>query len=119
MFATMASLYVVGCLWIDAENRVYLTKELDRITGQGQSAISVDDTWKIIECSQPKQPKIQTPVAIASVEFIDPSEPVVIVPILRAGLALAEHASSILPATKIYHLGSFNEGKEYVYLERV
>nr|GME19956.1 Uracil phosphoribosyltransferase [Ipomoea batatas] len=49
--------------------------------------------------------EIQTPVAIASVEFIDPSEPVVIVPILRAGLALAEHASSILPATKIYHLG--------------
>ncbi|KAK6120328.1 hypothetical protein DH2020_046019 [Rehmannia glutinosa] len=28
-----------------------------------------------------------------------------IVPILRAGLALAEHASSILPATNTYHLG--------------
>ncbi|XP_019194939.1 PREDICTED: hydroxyproline O-galactosyltransferase HPGT1-like [Ipomoea nil] len=52
MFATVASLYVAGRLWIDAENRVYLTKELDRITGQGQSAISVDDTWKIIECRE-------------------------------------------------------------------
>lgn len=31
-----------------------------------------------------------------------------IVPILRAGLALAEHASSILPATKTYHLGTKN-----------
>lgn len=28
-----------------------------------------------------------------------------IVPILRAGLALVEHATSILPATKTYHLG--------------
>ncbi|KAK9055528.1 hypothetical protein SSX86_026612 [Deinandra increscens subsp. villosa] len=28
-----------------------------------------------------------------------------VVPILRAGLALAEHASSILPTTKTYHLG--------------
>ncbi|KAA0045154.1 putative retroelement pol polyprotein [Cucumis melo var. makuwa] len=28
-----------------------------------------------------------------------------IIPILRAGLALAEYASSVLPATKLYHLG--------------
>ncbi|GFY83674.1 uracil phosphoribosyltransferase [Actinidia rufa] len=44
-------------------------------------------------------------MGVASVEFVDPREPVAIVPILRAGLALAEHASSILPATKTYHLG--------------
>ncbi|GMH10176.1 hypothetical protein Nepgr_012017 [Nepenthes gracilis] len=49
--------------------------------------------------------EIQTPMAVASVEFIDPREPVVVVPILRAGLALSEHAASILPATKTYHLG--------------
>ncbi|XP_022851030.1 uracil phosphoribosyltransferase-like isoform X2 [Olea europaea var. sylvestris] len=49
--------------------------------------------------------EIQTPMSVASVEFIDPRDPVVVVPILRAGLALAEHASSILPAMKIYHLG--------------
>lgn len=52
MFATFASLYVAGRLWQDAENRVYLAKELDRITGQGQSAISVDDTLKIIACRE-------------------------------------------------------------------
>lgn len=52
MFATMASLYVAGRLWQDAENRVYLSKELDRVTGQGQSAISVDDTLKIIGCRE-------------------------------------------------------------------
>ncbi|XP_028097614.1 uracil phosphoribosyltransferase-like isoform X2 [Camellia sinensis] len=49
--------------------------------------------------------EIQSPMGVASVEFIDPREPVAIVPILRAGLALAEHASSILPATRTYHLG--------------
>ncbi|KAL2558675.1 putative beta-1 [Forsythia ovata] len=52
MFAIFASLYVAGRLWHDAENRVYLAKELDRITGQGKSVISVDDSWKIIECRE-------------------------------------------------------------------
>ncbi|XP_022737864.1 hydroxyproline O-galactosyltransferase HPGT1-like isoform X1 [Durio zibethinus] len=52
MFATFASFYVAGRLWQDAENRVYLIKELDRITGLGQSAISVDDTLKIIACRE-------------------------------------------------------------------
>ncbi|KAF1858947.1 hypothetical protein Lal_00000767 [Lupinus albus] len=48
--------------------------------------------------------EILSPMGVASVEFIDPREPVAVIPILRAGLALAEHASSILPATKTYHL---------------
>ncbi|KAA8516377.1 hypothetical protein F0562_016670 [Nyssa sinensis] len=49
--------------------------------------------------------EIQSPMGVASVEFIDPREPVAVIPILRAGLALAEHAASVLPATKTYHLG--------------
>ncbi|XP_027335547.1 uracil phosphoribosyltransferase isoform X2 [Abrus precatorius] len=49
--------------------------------------------------------EIQSPMGVASVEFIDPREPVAIIPILRAGLALSEHATSVLPATKTYHLG--------------
>ncbi|XP_058206086.1 hydroxyproline O-galactosyltransferase HPGT1 isoform X1 [Rhododendron vialii] len=52
MLATIASFYVAGRLWQDAENRVYIIKELDRITGQGQSAVSVDDTLKIIACRE-------------------------------------------------------------------
>nr|DAD28317.1 TPA_asm: hypothetical protein HUJ06_029785 [Nelumbo nucifera] len=55
--------------------------------------------------------EIQSPMGVASVEFIDPREPVTIVPILRAGLALVEHASSVLPATKTYHLGK----KSFIY----
>jgi uracil phosphoribosyltransferase len=41
----------------------------------------------------------------ATVELIDTSEPVRIVPILRAGLALAESAPSVLPVTAMHHLG--------------
>ncbi|XP_047332409.1 uracil phosphoribosyltransferase [Impatiens glandulifera] len=49
--------------------------------------------------------EIQSPMGPASVEFIDPREPIAVIPILRAGLALAEHAPSVLPAMKTYHLG--------------
>ncbi|XP_076910345.1 uracil phosphoribosyltransferase-like [Bidens hawaiensis] len=66
--------------------------------------------------------EIQSPLGPAAVEFIDPQEPVAVVPILRAGLALAEHASSILPAIKTYHLGvSRNEEtlQPTVYLNKL
>ncbi|RWR93217.1 hydroxyproline O-galactosyltransferase HPGT1 [Cinnamomum micranthum f. kanehirae] len=52
MIATMATIYVAGRLWQDAENRVYLIKELDKRTGKGQSAISVADTLKVIACRE-------------------------------------------------------------------
>ncbi|GAB2265120.1 Hydroxyproline O-galactosyltransferase HPGT1 [Dionaea muscipula] len=52
MFATVASLYVAGRLWQDAENRVYLTEELDKIMGPGQSAISIDDSLRITACRE-------------------------------------------------------------------
>ncbi|KAD4981829.1 hypothetical protein E3N88_18500 [Mikania micrantha] len=48
------------------------------------------------------QGEIQSLLKVSLVEFIDPSEVAVFL-ILRAGLALAEHASSILPTTKAYH----------------
>eukprot|EP00252_Welwitschia_mirabilis_P002516 TRINITY_DN1247_c0_g1_i1.p1 TRINITY_DN1247_c0_g1~~TRINITY_DN1247_c0_g1_i1.p1 ORF type:complete len:285 (-),score=54.29 TRINITY_DN1247_c0_g1_i1:264-1118(-) len=49
--------------------------------------------------------EIDTPLADATVEFIDPREPVTIVPVLRAGLVLVEHVASILPSSKTYHVG--------------
>ncbi|XP_057521179.1 hydroxyproline O-galactosyltransferase HPGT1-like isoform X1 [Amaranthus tricolor] len=55
MFASMASIYVAGRLWQDAENRVYLIKELDKKIGKGHSAISVDDTLNIIACREQKK----------------------------------------------------------------
>ncbi|CAA7059478.1 unnamed protein product [Microthlaspi erraticum] len=55
MFATFASFYVAGRLWQESQTRVHLIKELDRVTGQGKSAISVDDTLKIIACREQKK----------------------------------------------------------------
>lgn len=51
------------------------------------------------------QGEVQTPCGVANVEFIDPRDPVRVVPILRAGLVLVEHISTVLPATQTYHVG--------------
>ncbi|KAK7385043.1 hypothetical protein VNO78_30750 [Psophocarpus tetragonolobus] len=52
MFASFASIYVAGRLWQNTQDRIYLVKELDKLTGQGQSSLSVDDTLKIIACRE-------------------------------------------------------------------
>ncbi|TVU18576.1 hypothetical protein EJB05_34683 [Eragrostis curvula] len=49
--------------------------------------------------------EIQSPMGAAIVESVNQMEPIMIVPILRAGLALADLATSILPSTKTFHLG--------------
>lgn len=49
--------------------------------------------------------EVKTPCGVANVEFIDPREPVRVIPILRAGLVLVEHVSSVLPTTQTYHIG--------------
>ncbi|OLP19282.1 uracil phosphoribosyltransferase [Leptolyngbya sp. 'hensonii'] len=48
---------------------------------------------------------IETPLAPCSATFIDPEIPIVVVPILRAGLALLEGAQTLLPLASIYHIG--------------
>jgi uracil phosphoribosyltransferase len=48
---------------------------------------------------------IETPLASCPATFINPQIPVVVVPILRAGLALLDGAQSLLPLASIYHLG--------------
>ncbi|CAN6442839.1 unnamed protein product [Victoria cruziana] len=66
--------------------------------------------------------EIQSPMGIASVEFVDPREPILVIPILRAGLVLAEYASSILPATKTYHIGVYRDEETLqpvVYLNKL
>jgi uracil phosphoribosyltransferase len=49
--------------------------------------------------------RVEGPLAICAVEVVDPTKPVMIVPILRAGLVLVEKANEVLPSTKTYHLG--------------
>ncbi|GMY30474.1 hydroxyproline O-galactosyltransferase HPGT1-like isoform X3 [Fagus crenata] len=74
MFATMATVYVAGRLWQDAENRVYLIEELDKRNGQGQSAISVDETLKLINCreQQKKLSELEMDLAAARQEGFVP-----------------------------------------------
>lgn len=48
---------------------------------------------------------VETPLASCAATFINPEAPVVIVPILRAGLALMEGAQALLPLASIYHVG--------------
>ncbi|KAL9265685.1 Hydroxyproline O-galactosyltransferase HPGT1-like protein [Drosera capensis] len=55
MFAAAASLYIAGRLWQDAESRVCLMEELDKITGPGQSAISLDDSLRITACREQRK----------------------------------------------------------------
>ncbi|CBI31748.3 unnamed protein product, partial [Vitis vinifera] len=42
--------FVIGRLWLDSKNRVYLIKKLDKRIGQAQLAILVNDILKIIVC---------------------------------------------------------------------
>jgi uracil phosphoribosyltransferase len=49
--------------------------------------------------------QVQTPLGIADAEFVDPMQPVKVVPILRAGLILMEQAATLLPVTQTYHVG--------------
>ena len=48
---------------------------------------------------------ISTPLQSCQATFINPDEPLVVVPILRAGLALLDGAQALLPLASIYHLG--------------
>jgi uracil phosphoribosyltransferase len=48
---------------------------------------------------------IKTPLGPCQATFINPDEPLVVVPILRAGLALLDGAQALLPLASIYHLG--------------
>ncbi|MEN9206777.1 MAG: uracil phosphoribosyltransferase [Gloeomargarita sp. GMQP_bins_120] len=48
---------------------------------------------------------VETPLAPATVQWVDGRVPVVLVPILRAGLTLVEGAQRLLPLARVYHLG--------------
>eukprot|EP00240_Pyramimonas_obovata_P016002 CAMPEP_0118935196 /NCGR_PEP_ID=MMETSP1169-20130426/15133_1 /TAXON_ID=36882 /ORGANISM="Pyramimonas obovata, Strain CCMP722" /LENGTH=273 /DNA_ID=CAMNT_0006878193 /DNA_START=145 /DNA_END=966 /DNA_ORIENTATION=- len=49
--------------------------------------------------------QVETPCGIADATLIDPSKPIILVPILRAGLIPIEQANIVLPVTKTYHVG--------------
>ncbi|KAF0926859.1 hypothetical protein E2562_027672 [Oryza meyeriana var. granulata] len=66
--------------------------------------------------------EIQSLMGSAVVESVNHLEPIMIVPILRAGLALAELATSVLPSTRTFHLGMARDERTLqpsVYLNKL
>ena len=63
----------------------------------------------IYECSRDWLPtfeaQVEGPMGMATVQMVDPGQPIAVVPILRAGLVLLEESKTVLPATNTYHLG--------------
>ncbi|NEQ99672.1 MAG: uracil phosphoribosyltransferase [Cyanothece sp. SIO2G6] len=48
---------------------------------------------------------VQTPLAPSPAVFVNPNVPIVVIPVLRAGLALMEGIQASLPVFNTYHLG--------------
>lgn len=49
---------------------------------------------------------VMTPMGtLADAVVVDPSKPVKVVPVLRAGLVLLEQASTVIPSQETYHVG--------------
>lgn len=66
--------------------------------------------------------EVETPLGRAAVEFVDPSQPVLVVPILRAGLVLLEQAATLLPAHVTFHFGVSRDERTLtpsVYLDKL
>ncbi len=66
--------------------------------------------------------EVDTPLGRAPVEFVDPSQPVLVVPILRAGLVLLEQAATVLPSHVTAHFGVSRDEqtlKPSVYLNKL
>ncbi|HEY9838796.1 MAG TPA: uracil phosphoribosyltransferase [Vampirovibrionales bacterium] len=74
-----------------------------------RSAITELGRWLTYEACREWLPvietTIETPLAPCPATFVNPQVPVVVVPILRAGLALMEGVQPVLPLAAVYHLG--------------
>jgi uracil phosphoribosyltransferase len=74
-----------------------------------RSAMTELGRWLTYEASRywlpTEEASITTPLADCSATFINPSMPIAVIPILRAGLALLDGAQTMLPLASVYHLG--------------
>ncbi len=48
---------------------------------------------------------VQTPLTECPATYVNPTVPIAIIPILRAGLALMEGIQGVVPSASVYHLG--------------
>ncbi|KYC42423.1 uracil phosphoribosyltransferase [Scytonema hofmannii PCC 7110] len=74
-----------------------------------RSAMTELGRWLTYEAAREWLPTqettVQSPLDSCPATLIDPTVPVAVVPILRAGLGLLEGAQTVLPLASIYHLG--------------
>ena len=80
-----------------------------------RSAMTELGRWLTYEAARDWLPTqeatVDTPLDSCAATLINPSVPIAVVPILRAGLGLLEGAQTVLPLASIYHLGLVrNEG---------
>ncbi|MUG91214.1 uracil phosphoribosyltransferase [Scytonema sp. UIC 10036] len=74
-----------------------------------RSAMTELGRWLTYEAAREWLPTqettVQSPLDSCPATLIDPTVPVAVVPILRAGLGLLEGAQTVLPLASIYHFG--------------
>ncbi len=74
-----------------------------------RSAMTELGRWLTYEAARDWLPTqeaiVQTPLDSCPATLINPTVPIAVVPILRAGLGLLEGAQTVLPLASIYHLG--------------
>lgn len=56
---------------------------------------------------------VETPITKAECKILSPEVPILIAPILRAGLILSELAIDILPTASVYHIGLYRDEETF------
>ncbi|MEB3829989.1 uracil phosphoribosyltransferase [Phormidium sp. CCY1219] len=86
-----------------------IARDADTPPALFRSAMTELGRWLTYEACRDWLPvvetQVQTPLAECAATFVNPQVPMVVVPILRAGLALLEGALPVLPLASIYHIG--------------
>lgn len=75
-----------------------------------RSAVSELSRILLYECVRDMLPtlegQVETPMGVmADVEFVDPTKPIAVVPVLRAGMAMLDQAMTTIPNHITYHVG--------------
>jgi uracil phosphoribosyltransferase len=99
--------------------RHHLTILRDRDTGVETFRMSMARVAQLVltEASRdlPLSPiKVHTPITETMAETLSPDVPLLIVPILRAGLSMGEVATALLPTARVCHLGLYRDETTYL-----
>ncbi|MEM9116743.1 MAG: uracil phosphoribosyltransferase [Cyanobacteria bacterium P01_D01_bin.6] len=86
-----------------------VARDLNTPSALFRTAMTELGRWLAYEAAREWLPtfdtQIETPLAPCPATFVNPEVPMIIMPILRAGLALMEGVQSVLPLASVYHVG--------------